>query len=95
MYFSEIPEVLREDFQSFICGKTNVKRNNEWAPYHQDVVAWCEKLNSAGVDYPLNLNGTPGKITEIKNSSQETEHEQELLTQACLLEGQFSPQAGE
>jgi len=64
--FSEIPEVLREDFQSFIGGKTIVKRNNEWAAYPHDALAWCHKLNSRGVDYPLNLNGTATKITKSK-----------------------------
>ncbi|WP_339790985.1 MAG: hypothetical protein ACMVP2_05935 [Imperialibacter sp.] len=68
VYFSEIPEALRQDFESFIMGKTVTKRGDDLVAYPADIMAWYDKLRTKGVDYDLILdihpNATPTEITD-------------------------------
>lgn len=67
VYFSEIPEALREDFNRFIIGRTVAKRGDDLVAYPGDVFRWYEKLRTKGVDYDLILdihpNATSAEIT--------------------------------
>ncbi len=52
VYVDEVPEILQEDFNNFIIGKTlSLSENNRSVTY--DIKAYYKKIMTQGTTYPI------------------------------------------
>ena len=55
LFFDQVPEPLREDFENFIVGKTIGKEGGRLYAYPVDARAYKNKLINMGFDYDVQL----------------------------------------